>query len=45
VIWLCRRTAKYLLAILRQLIAKQAMPFGDQLLLRKAKAIWMCFIA
>jgi hypothetical protein len=42
--WLCR-IAKSLLAILRQAIAKQAMPFGDHLLLKKAKAIWICFIA
>jgi hypothetical protein len=34
VIWLCR-IAKSLLAILRQPIAKQAMPFGDHLLLKK----------
>jgi hypothetical protein len=44
VIWLCR-IAKCLLAILQQPIAKQAMPFGDNLLLKKAKAIWTCFIA
>jgi hypothetical protein len=42
--WLCR-IAKSLLAILRQAIAKQAMPFGDHLSLKKAKAIWICFIA
>jgi hypothetical protein len=36
--WLYR-IAQSLLAILRQAIAKQAMPFGDHLLLNKAKAI------
>ncbi len=36
VIWLCR-IARSLLAILRQPIAKQAMPFGDHLSLKKAK--------
>ncbi len=35
-IWLCR-IARSLLAIFRQPIAKQAMPFGDLLLLKKAK--------
>jgi hypothetical protein len=44
VIRLCR-IAKCLLAILRQPIAKQAMPFGNHLSLKKAKAIWICFIA
>jgi hypothetical protein len=36
VIWLCL-IAKSLLAILRQPIAKQAMPFGDHLLLKKQR--------
>jgi hypothetical protein len=36
VIWLCR-IAKSLLAILRQPIAKQAMHFGDHLLLKKQR--------
>jgi hypothetical protein len=36
VIWLCP-IARSSLAILRQSIAKQAMPFGDQLLLKKQK--------
>jgi hypothetical protein len=44
VIWLCC-IAKSLLAILQQPIAKQAMPFGNHLSLKKAKAIWVCFIA
>jgi hypothetical protein len=43
-IWLCR-IARSLLAMLRQPTAKQAMPFGDCLSLKKAKAIWICFIA
>jgi hypothetical protein len=42
VIWLCL-IARSLLAILRQSIAKQAMPFGDHLSLRKAKVIWVKF--
>jgi hypothetical protein len=36
VIWLCR-IARSLLAILQQPIAKQAMHFGDHLLLKKQK--------
>jgi hypothetical protein len=36
VIWLCR-IAKSSLAILRLSIAKQAMPFGDHLSLKKRK--------
>jgi hypothetical protein len=36
VIWLCR-IARSLLAILRQPIAKQAMPFGNHLSLKKRK--------
>jgi hypothetical protein len=36
VIWLCR-IARSLLAILQQPIAKQAMPFGDHLSLKKQK--------
>jgi hypothetical protein len=43
-IWLCS-FAKDSLAILRQPIAKQAMPFGDRLSLKKAKAIQVYFIA
>jgi hypothetical protein len=43
-IWLCH-IARSLLAMLRQPIAKQVMPFGDCLLLKKAKAIWIYFIA
>ncbi len=35
-IWLCR-IAKSLMAILQQPIAKQAMPFGDLLLLKKQR--------
>jgi hypothetical protein len=35
-IWLCR-IARSLLAMLRQPIAKQAMPFGDHLSLEKRK--------
>jgi hypothetical protein len=37
--------ARSSLAILQQPIAKQAMPFGAPLSLKKAKAIWVCFIA
>jgi hypothetical protein len=37
-IWLCH-IDRFLLAILRQPIAKQAMPFGDHLSLKKAKVI------
>jgi hypothetical protein len=33
------------LAILQEPIAKQAIPFGDHLSLKKAKAIWIYFIA
>jgi len=55
VIWLCR-IAKCSLAILRQPIAKQAMPFGNHLppkkqwqfcaiLSLKRDAIWRSFIA
>jgi hypothetical protein len=43
-IWLCR-IAGSSLAILQQPIAKQAMLFGDRLSLKKAKTIWICFIA
>jgi hypothetical protein len=44
VIWLCR-IARSSLAILRQPIAKQAMPFWRPLIANKSKAIWICFIA
>jgi hypothetical protein len=44
VIWLCCIT-KRSLAILRQPIAKQEIPFGDHLSLKRANAIWICFIA
>jgi hypothetical protein len=43
-IWLCC-IARSSLAILRQPIAKQAMPFGDQNLLNNCLAIWLCRIA
>ena len=43
-IWLCP-IARSLLAILRQSIAKQAMPFGDQNSLNNRLVIWLCHIA
>jgi hypothetical protein len=33
------------MAIWRSFITEKAIPFGDHLLLKKAMAIWLCFIA